>query len=84
MRRVVEGASGALTRRTALLESGDRIVLSLDIVAPGEEALPPGRYTAIAEYRADPAWQRIGLPMWRSPNGPVYSPRVTFVVTDED
>ena len=58
VRRVVEGASGGLTRRTALLESGERILLPLHIVAPGEEALPPGTYTAFAEYRTDPSWIR--------------------------
>ena len=56
----------------------------LDIVAPGEETLRPGTYTAFAEYRADPSWKRVGLPMWSSEKSAVYSPRVSFVVTDEE
>ena len=42
--------------------------------------VPPGDYTVAVEMRADPTLQRLGLPTWSAPKGPIRSAAVPLVV----
>ncbi len=81
VRRVVEQTPDVLPHRTLRLEAGERAEMKVDVIVAGEDPLPPGEYRLVAEYTADPAWRRTGLPMWAAPAGPRRSDYVTFHVT---
>lgn len=82
VRRVVEEAADHLPRRMRRLGPGESATITLDVVAHGEAALPPGRYQLAAVFEADSAWLRSGLPVWTAPKGARHSGRVTFDVTE--
>ncbi len=82
VRRVVEAARDQpLPRRTLRLVSGGEVAIPVTVVAEDETPLPPGEYTAYVEFRPDPVLQRLGLPVWTAPNGPIHSDPIPLLVT---
>lgn len=82
VRRVVEASKGdQLPRRMARIDSATEVEFPVTIVAEDETPLPPGKYTAYAELRADPKLGRLGLPTWTAPKGPIRSESVALTVT---
>lgn len=84
VRRVVETGADPLPRRTRLLVPGAVVSLPQTLVGRNDEPLPPGRYALHAEFRADPAWARLGLPVWTAPNGSLRSDLVKLTITAKD
>lgn len=81
VRRVVETGPDAYPRRTATVQSGSAMELPVRVLAGDDAALEPGTYTVYAEMRMDPAWSRLGIPLWTAPNGPVRSAQETLTIT---
>ncbi|MCE9634468.1 MAG: hypothetical protein K8T90_02080 [Planctomycetes bacterium] len=81
VRRVVESGPDPYPRRTTLVASGASMDLPALVVGTADLALPPGEYTVHAELRADPVWARLGLPMWKGPNGPARSLQMPLTIT---
>lgn len=69
VRRVVESGPDPYPRRTALVKPGESVELQALVLSSDDDPLPPGEYTVYAEMRRDPAWTRLGLPMWTAPKG---------------
>lgn len=84
VRRVVETGADPLPRRTRLLVPGAVVSLPQTLVGRNDEPLPPGRYALHAEFRADPAWARLGLPVWTAPNGSLRSDLIKLTITAKD
>jgi hypothetical protein len=82
VRRVVETGTDPLPRRTRLLAPGAVVAMPQTLVSRNDEPLPPGRYALHAEFRADPAWARLGLPVWTAPRGSLRSELVTLTITE--
>ena len=81
VRRVVETGADPLPLRTVRVDSGAVVALPVTLVAKGETPLPAGTYSAQVEFEADPAWKRLGVPVWTSPNGSIRSYPVFFTVS---
>ena len=81
VRHVVEETADRVPHRMRRLGPGESTKIALDVLAHGEDALPPGRYELTAVYEADKAWLRTGLPVWSAPKGARHSGRVPFEVT---
>ncbi len=84
VRRVVETGADPLPRRTRLLVPGAVYSLPQTLVGRNDEPLVPGRYALHAEFRADPAWARLGLPVWTAPNGSLRSDLIKLTITAKD
>jgi hypothetical protein len=80
VRRVVESGPDPYPRRTTILGPGSALDVQVMLVSPEDAPLPPGDYTIYAEFRRDPAWARLGLPMWSAPKGAVRSPQTPLSV----
>lgn len=83
VRRVIERSSDPLPLRTVRVDSGVAVDLPVTVVAQGEEPLAAGTYSAQVEFDADPAWKRLGLPVWTAPHGTIRSYPVFFTVAAE-
>lgn len=84
VRRVVETGADPLPRRTRLLAPGAVYSLPQTLVGRNDDPLAPGRYALHAEFRADPAWARLGLPVWAAPNGSLRSDLIKLTITAKD
>jgi hypothetical protein len=83
VRRVIERGSDPLPLRTVRIDSGASVGLPVSVIAQGEEPLPSGTYSAQVEFDADPAWKRLGLPVWTAPQGTIRSYPVFFTISAE-
>ena len=73
VRRVVEFGPDPYPRRTSLVAPGAAVDLQALVLSSDDAPLPPGEYTVYAEMKRDPAWARLGMPMWKAPKGSVRS-----------
>lgn len=80
VRRVIESSADPYPRRTFELKPGRTMELPVDLVGSDDSPLAPGTYTVAAEFRRDPMWGRLGLPMWPAPRGSVRSEQIALTV----
>jgi hypothetical protein len=81
VRRIVETSSNVYPQRTQLVGPAAAMELPVTVVAGDDQALQPGEYTVYAELRHDPVWDRLGLQMWREPQGVARSRQEPFTIT---
>jgi hypothetical protein len=84
VRRVVETTTDPLPRRVTSLAPGAVFTLPQTLIGTGDEPLAAGRYALHAEFRVDPMWARLGLPVWTAPHGSLRSELVTLTIVPRE